>query len=206
MKSLVAAPLLLALVSSCGGLEGTDVDQSSLLPAERLTDVAFAPTPAPVQATCSPDNAPTGTSHTMNLWPPNHTLHTITAAQCATIADDCDTDLSAQLIWASSDEPENSIGDGNHVPDITVGCDHVKLRAERQGPRNGRVYHIGWRATDSGGNVTEGACTVIVDHDQSAAVTEDDGESYRVDLDFDACSPSEPEAPECPDPNNLNCY
>ena len=202
MKPLVALALLTALVSGCGGPD-TDLHRNSLFPSDRLTNVAFAPAP---QATCTPDAAPTGVSHTMNLWPPNHTLHTITADQCATISDDCDSDLSAELIWASSDEPENSIGDGNHLPDISAGCDGVRLRSERQGPRNGRVYHIGWRATDSAGNVAEGACTVIVDHDQSAAVTEDDGESYRVEFDFDACAPEEPVPPECPDPDNVNCF
>jgi hypothetical protein len=219
MKLVASASVLLALLSGCGGLE-PDVHRSSLseptlsqpslrelrvdrFGAQRLTTASRV---IGVQGTCTPDAAPTGTSHTLNLWPPNHSLHTISAADCVSIADDCDSDLTAELTWASSDEPENSIGDGNHVPDIVVGCDGVQLRAERQGPRNGRVYHVGWRVEDSAGNVAEGACKVIVDHDQSGAITEDDGELYRVDLDPTACEPEpDPTTPMCPDASNPDC-
>jgi hypothetical protein len=218
MKPFPAVPLLLALISGCGGLE-PDAHHSSLsqpslrelrtdrFASERL--ISFQRV-TPSQGQCAPDAAPAGTSHTLSLWPPNHALHMISAADCATVTDDCDGDLEAELTWASSDEPENSIGDGNHLPDIVAGCGGVALRAERQGPRNGRVYHIGWRAEDSAGNVAEGACTVIVDHDQSGAIAEDDGESYRVDLDTSSSCEEEPPAEEppsyeCPDPNNANC-
>jgi hypothetical protein len=185
------------------GLPDANVDQSSLertVPelstdnTVRDRDTSFA---------CTTNEPPTATTSTINLWPPNHRLHAITAANCVTITDDCDEDLEASLVWASSDEPANSIGDGNTAADIIAGCDAFELRSERQGPRNGRVYHLGWRVEDSDGNVLQGSCAIIVDHDQSAAITEDDGEAYRVELDPASC---EEDPNPCPDPNNPSCF
>jgi hypothetical protein len=199
MRLLTATALLLPLLSACGGPE-TGSDESALrIPALRT----YSRSGANVAPSACPNDAPPSvTPHILNLWPPNHTLHAISADACATVADDCDSGLMATLTWATSDEPVNDIGDGNHLPDILGGCDEVKLRAERQGPKNGRVYHVGFTVEDSGGNVVEGECLVVVDHDQSAAITEDDGEMYRVDLDQSACE--EPFA-ECPNTTDAAC-
>jgi hypothetical protein len=113
--------------------------------------------------------APVIESQTIALWPPNHKLHSIAVEDCVRVVDACEgSALHAEFIWASSDEPVNSIGDGNHDPDILIDdCGHVSLRSERQGPQDGRVYRLGVRAFDSSGNQTEAVCTVLVSHDQS---------------------------------------
>ena len=56
-------------------------------------------------------------------------------------------------------------GDGNFAPDakdIAVGS--LRLRAERQGNSDGRVYLILVEATDSSGNRGINCCTAVVPH------------------------------------------
>ena len=82
--------------------------------------------------------------------------------------DRCDgEDLEVTFLYAISDEPVNDKGDGNTEPDIILECDRVQLRAERQGPSNGRVYRLGWTAVDEAGNAPEEIeeCIVVVPHD-----------------------------------------
>ncbi|HEX5658164.1 MAG TPA: hypothetical protein VFX59_13260 [Polyangiales bacterium] len=133
---------------------------------------------------------PTLTPRTINLWPPNHKLHTITVEDCIGSFDSCDPDLRAEFSWASSDEPIDSIGDGHHAPDIVFdGCQRVQVRSERQGPKDGRVYKLGVRVTDGSGRATERTCAVIVDHDQRGVLGADSGEAYRIALDGTSGTP-----------------
>jgi hypothetical protein len=120
--------------------------------------------------------------HVVNLWPPNHKFHDISVEDCVTIQDSCDDSLQAEFIWASSDEPIDDIGDGHFAPDIALSsdCRRVSVRSERQGPENGRVYKLGVRVVDRGGNASEAVCQVIVDHDQRGVLGADSGEAYRV--------------------------
>jgi hypothetical protein len=130
--------------------------------------------------------APVITTEDVSLWPPNHKYHDITLDDCIEEVLDCDDEWTAVIDFVSSDEPENDNGDGNTDADIVlVAADAVKLRSERQGGSNGRVYTIGFTVTDGSGNATESTCHVVVDHDQGngkgAAI--DDGEAYRVEPD-----------------------
>ena len=103
------------------------------------------------------------------LWPPNHELHAISATDCANVVDSCDPNVDVQFTEASSDEPPDALGDGSTTPDMVFeGPRVVRLRAERQGTSNGRVYTLHFRARDASGNVADGACSVAVPHDQSA--------------------------------------
>jgi hypothetical protein len=130
--------------------------------------------------------APVVTTQTIALWPPNHKFHDVALDDCFASVDDCDPDWVAEVVWVSSDEPDDDRGDGNTSGDVEiVAPDAVQLRAERQGGSNGRVYHVGFTVTDGSGNVTEGACDVVVAHDQGkddAGVDAiDDGEAYRIE-------------------------
>jgi hypothetical protein len=131
------------------------------------------------------DEAPVLESHVVKLWPPNHKLHSIAVEDCVSAIDSCDGDLQGEFIWASSDEPIDDIGDGHHSPDVGLGGDTgtACVRAERQGPKDGRVYTLGVRVVDRAGNESLGSCQVIVDHDQRGVTGSDSGESYRVELD-----------------------
>ena len=129
--------------------------------------------------------APVLVPQTIELWPPNHKFHDVSVADCVAATDTCDGDLTAEFIWASSDEPVDDIGDGHHAPDIVLDddCQRVSLRSERQGPRDGRVDRLGVRVTDSAGNGALGDCAVIVDHDQRGVTGADSGEAYRIVFD-----------------------
>lgn len=134
---------------------------------------------------------PTVEPRIVELWPPNHKLHEITPLDCVDVHDVCDEAVDIHFTFASSDEPENDRGDGNTEPDILdFGCDRVSLRAERQGGSDGRVYTLGWRATDDAGNSTEGTCQVIVPHDRSGRGAIDSGEDHRAEPD-DRCDLSD---------------
>lgn len=101
------------------------------------------------------------------LWPPNHRMKTV-----APVLDiqDCDTDLTVELVSVTSSEPDNGLGDGDTSGDIAgadIGSDDrsVQVRAERSGTGTGRVYTFVYRVTDGSGNSTEATSTVTVPHD-----------------------------------------
>jgi hypothetical protein len=134
---------------------------------------------------------PVITPRTLFLWPPNHKLHEVSVADCIGAYAACDPDLRAEFSWGSSDEAAVGKGDGHRAPDIVFdGCDRVRLRSERQGESDGRVYRLGLRIVDGAGNVTDSECTVIVEHDQHSAAGADGGEAYRIALDGRDGAPS----------------
>ena len=99
------------------------------------------------------------------LWPPNHKLHTITLAG----ATDPDGDrVAITVTGVTQDEPVNGRGDGNTSPDFVLGpaADQVRLRAERSGLGDGRVYTISFTAKDPSGASCSGTVTVSVPHDK----------------------------------------
>ena len=146
------------------------------------------------------DDPPELETQTIQLWPPNHKFHTIGVEDCVRAVDGCEGELQGEFVWASSDEPIDSIGDGHHAPDILLSddCRSVQVRAERQGPKDGRVYKLGVRFVDAAGNTAEEACQVIVDHDQRGATGVDSGEAYRVTFDGADGGPSCDGRPEEP--------
>jgi hypothetical protein len=126
------------------------------------------------------DRAP----HVVQLWSPNHKFHLISIEQCLPALSRCEPGLDAEFSWASSDEPIDDIGDGHHEPDVfRVDREHVCVRAERQGPKNGRVYRLGLSLNDADDGLFETECVVTVDHDQRGVLAEDDGELYQLAFD-----------------------
>jgi hypothetical protein len=127
----------------------------------------------------------------VELWPPNHKWHTITASDCFEIHDACDATVEATLLWVSSDEASDDTGDGNTEPDMQfLGCDSVQLRAERQGSGDGRVYRLGWQFEDDEANTVEKTCQVIVPHDQGHAVAPPDAGAVVELHNRAACAPA----------------
>jgi subtilisin family serine protease len=104
------------------------------------------------------------------LWPPNHKLRTIDAAISA--SDNCDPAPAIQLLSVVSSEPDDATGDGSTTADIqgaSPGSDdrQFRLRAERQGGGNGRVYVATYQAVDASGNTSAIASdAVVVPHDR----------------------------------------
>jgi|JI10StandDraft_1071094.scaffolds.fasta_scaffold06563_3 hypothetical protein len=128
---------------------------------------------------------PTITSRDVQLWSPNHKWHDLRPTDCADIQDACDPTVEAHFTWVTSDEAADGNGDGNTHPDIELGCDTLRLRAERTGGGDGRVYHVGVVARDDAGHTTEGTCTVFVPHDQGGTTAADSGEAVRVEVTCD---------------------
>ncbi|HEY1114071.1 MAG TPA: family 10 glycosylhydrolase [Chitinophagaceae bacterium] len=101
------------------------------------------------------------TVNTPVLFPPNHKMREVELAYTAT--DNC-TPVT-NTVTVSSNEVVNSTGDGNTNPDWEVVNDHhVKLRAERSGTGEGRIYTIRVASTDAYGNTSTGTVTVSVPH------------------------------------------
>jgi len=114
--------------------------------------------------------------HPAPLWSANHEYRTVSLDDCGiAVADTCDGRLSpsafhAEITCVTSNEPDGAHGngDGNTTNDIVIVDDHtLKLRAERDGGGNGRVYQVHFRVQDQAGNRQDGVCSFVVPHDES---------------------------------------
>jgi hypothetical protein len=122
------------------------------------------------------------------LWPPNHKYVTFTLADFVlSVSDNC-TDLSLDDVVISevtSDEPEDvqGRGDGKTKKDMLLSSDgkSVKLRRERRGKGNGRVYTIDIEAVDASGNVATESFQVHIPRSRRRNAI-DDGPAYSVSL------------------------
>ena len=111
----------------------------------------------PVCSAVAPDPA--------TLWPPNHKLRTVTLGG----ATDPDGDpVALTVTGVSSDEPANGRGDGNTAQDSLLGPGpaQARLRAERSGRGDGRVYTLVYTAEDPSGASCSGTEAVRVPHDR----------------------------------------
>jgi len=118
-------------------------------------------TPPTISVTVSPDT----------LWPANHKMVDITAT--VTVNDICDANPQIVLRSITSDEPDDAsgVGDGETKDDIQGAVPgtsdyRFKLRAERDGRYDGRVYTITYQVTDASGNSAMTSATVLVPHDR----------------------------------------
>ena len=74
-------------------------------------------------------------------------------------------------ITVTSNEPDNGTGDGNTSPDWEILNDHIiKLRSERSGTGDGRIYTIVVSCTDQYNNTGSDSVTVLVPHNMTAAL------------------------------------
>jgi hypothetical protein len=128
----------------------------------------------------------TTNGQTIALWPPNHKYKTVQITDLVASASDlCDPSInisSVRIAKVTSDEPDNSGGDGNTTHDIVIAgdCKSVQLRSERMGGSNGRVYTITFKVTDASGNSATATAKVVVDHSQNGSGAVDDGPQYTV--------------------------
>lgn len=100
-----------------------------------------------------------------SLWPANHKYVTVNAT--ISVSDNADPSPTWTLVSATSNEPDNGLGDGDTPNDIVnVNSTTFNLRAERSGTGNGRTYTITYRATDACGNTTLTSSTVKVPKNQ----------------------------------------
>jgi uncharacterized repeat protein (TIGR01451 family) len=163
MNSLAAgASITVTLVTAveCSLADGTTINNTatvnSLTPDlnadnNSTTASVLASNPQPVITGASVDRPV--------LRPPNHEMVDVTVSY--NVTDNCGT-TNAKLT-VTSNEPLNGSGDGNVAPDWEVlDAHHVRLRAERSGDGNGRIYTITITATDSAGVSSSQTVTVTV--------------------------------------------
>ena len=105
------------------------------------------------------------------LWSPNHKMVDIIAT--VTVRDICDAAPSVVLTNVTSNELDDAKGRGagktvNDIQGIDIGEDdyEFKLRAERDGEGDGRVYTITYTVTDASGNSANESATVVVPYDK----------------------------------------
>jgi len=177
----------LATASASGGCSSSLTNNNTGAPnaCGGSTTVTFTYTSscAPFTTSCSatftvpPDATPPTitnvTATPASLWPPNHTMRDVTIGYTATDCGAFTTSLSV-----TSNEPINGTGDGDTSPDWEViDNHHVKLRAERAGNGDGRIYTITITATDACGNTSSNTATVIVAHNITAPIS---GKEFKV--------------------------
>jgi len=161
-----------------------------------------------VTLTIADDEPPVITLGTdaISLWPPNHKYHAISASDLVeSVTDNCTGEISPDDVAFrefTSDEPDNSNGDGNTVDDVTYGygCHDALVRAERRGPSNGRVYLGTLGVADAAGNVGDAVVTVSVPKSPPKGAV-DDGPATTYAATPEACQrvdlcPPEPD-PDC---------
>lgn len=121
---------------------------------------------------------------TPSMWPPNHKYQTFAVTNFVTgVTDSCSTTLgigNVVIEKVTSDELENSAGDGNTLNDIVIAadCKSVQLRSERDGGGDGRVYTITFKVSD-GFNTTRVTAKVVVQHNPGETAV-DSGVHYTV--------------------------
>jgi hypothetical protein len=93
------------------------------------------------------------------LFSPNHKLADINLSYAA--KDVVSTPVCS--LSAVSNEPDNGTGDGDTSGDIVIlDANRLRLRAERAGNGNGRIYTITVSCQDEAGNTSNGTTTVSV--------------------------------------------
>jgi len=134
-----------------------------------VTDPRGATSQCTATVTVVDDTAPVVTCNVSvsQLWLPDHNMLNVGLTASAT--DNCDSNLTLVVKVYGDEDDEAPTGDGNFSPDAkNIGVGTLRLRKERNGLGNGRVYLIVVTATDSSGNVGRCCKTVTVPLSQSA--------------------------------------
>ncbi len=164
-------------------------DDGNLLPGDGCSPV------------CLPENSPPvcleAIATPTDLWPPNHKL--VPVAIDGIVDPDGDP-VTIVVTDVAQDEP---VDDASCSDAFGVGSDTVRLRSEREGSGDGRVYHVGFIATDSFGASCTGTAEVCVRHDNGNGSTCVDGGPLFASVgdpalcddgpicDIDACLPDD---------------
>lgn len=100
---------------------------------------------------------------TLEFWKPDGRFEPVSVLG-VTDPDGDPVSITITQLW--QDEPTDSQGDGQTIPDgLGVGTSTAQVRVERTGTSDGRVYHIGFSAVDGRGGVCSGNVLVGVPHD-----------------------------------------
>jgi len=119
------------------------------------------------------------------LWPPNHDLVDVGLRVTAFDPDGGGVDVTVS-VYSDEDDVEQT-GGGRFSPDAKPGSSFpfdesvpLRLRSERKGNGDGRVYLLVIEAIDDQGQRSSTCCTVVVPHDQGAQSIADVEEQAAV--------------------------
>lgn len=172
------------LSSVTKGVDVTIPDGQYIKVVVNLKRADTGETPILLDLTVKTENSPPDCSNAAasaaTLWPPNNKY---VGVDILGVTDpDAGDVVTIQIDSVTSDEPTATIeGAGGKVnaPDAEiVDGDTVKLRAERSGTGDGRVYIIYFTATDKAGATCTGSVSVSVPHDVNDIAIDSRGTSY----------------------------
>ena len=98
-----------------------------------------------------------------DLWPPDHGL---VAIAIGGVTDPDGDPVTITVTGITQDESLEAMGEGADCADAAIVDGVARVRAERAGGGNGRVYTIAFTASDGTGGSCDGAVDVCVPHDQ----------------------------------------
>lgn len=138
--------------------EATDSQGNAAATVERYVNVEDRTAPSVTASVAEPV-----------LWSPNHEL--VDVGLSTLVQDDCDPTAGDRLtlrVYCDEVElPDTGDGTGKHSPDAKdFDLGSLRLRSERQGRADGRVYLIMVAAADASGNVGYDFATVVCPHSQ----------------------------------------
>ena len=111
-----------------------------------------------------------------SIWPANHQFVSIDVLG---VTDPEGDPITITIDSIFQDEAVDAPGSGFTSPDGQgMGTATAEVRAERVGGGNGRVYHIGFTASDGNGGLCSGVVLVGVPFDPSLGPAVDDGALY----------------------------
>ncbi len=151
-----AHTLALGSVLAWGKNDHGQLGVGTLENAPEAMDVSFNHAPSCAGATASPG---------VILWPPNGSLFDVNIGG---VVDPDGDPLDVQVTGVDQDEPLQAPGQGSMNPDAVITQGKLKLRAERSGKGDGRVYHVRFRASDPTGATCTGVLEVCVPHNGTA--------------------------------------
>jgi len=105
------------------------------------------------------------------FFPPNHQTNPVEIADIVeSVSDDCTEMTMDDVVFGlvTSDELDNGTGDGDTSEDVRFKdeCHRARVRAERSGQGDGRVYVLHLQADDEAGNRGTNEYRVSVPHDR----------------------------------------
>jgi hypothetical protein len=120
-----------------------------------------------------PPDCSTARAEPAVLWPPTHKLVPIAIQGLA-------DNLHIMPQTSTQDEPVIGLGAGDTNPDTVINGEQILVRAERKGSGNGRVYQIGFTATDEFGDSCNGKVLVCVPINPIGGSCIDDGQAVNL--------------------------
>lgn len=146
---------------------------------------------------CTVEDGKAALEHTLDtgmLWPPNHELTTVGFERKINNCDQTFHDNLVTEVWSDETEvPEKGDGSGKFAPDAKQQDGLLKLRKERRGTEDGRVYLIISKTSDATNNQFFTCSTVVVPHDKSKASKAEVNEQAKAAKEY--CEMMEGQAP-----------